>query len=336
MPFQRLSGWLNYYITRWRQEVSQFGDQTCWWQDVVEKARTQQSGPPGLWLSSPREQERHNADGHKSEGQYVAVLFGLKLHLTHKPFQIKWEVYFFKEVFARLYSLHQYVSCMYMCIYVYLLCDYTTFDAAWSFVDGLLICTSHIIIKGITIWGVRWPDITSDVVTEIFIQPTLGPPACVEWCKVLLQVIQQPPSWSRVALLPSNTWYRPPCWAWSNVRRWMEAESPSLVTTPHTMMWTGSLIFNNMNINLSSDWYPNTLKYLHWSFWCECQTVQHTISKFLKEGITLRHCFLYSLLYSSLLYKKCMHKIDNLKWRQQFTHRTQCMYLYISQRLINH
>ena len=48
-----------------------------WWQDVVEKARTQQSGPPGLQLSSPGEQERHNADGHKSGGQYVAVLFGL-------------------------------------------------------------------------------------------------------------------------------------------------------------------------------------------------------------------------------------------------------------------
>ena len=25
MPFQRLSGWLNYYITRWRQEVSELG-----------------------------------------------------------------------------------------------------------------------------------------------------------------------------------------------------------------------------------------------------------------------------------------------------------------------
>ena len=61
-----LSGWLNYYITRWRQEVSEFGDQTRWWQDAVEEASTKQSGPPGLWLSSPREQERDNADGHKS------------------------------------------------------------------------------------------------------------------------------------------------------------------------------------------------------------------------------------------------------------------------------
>ena len=39
--------------------------------------------------------------------------------LSHtQPFLIKREVYFFKEVFARLYSLRQYVFCMYMCIVV--------------------------------------------------------------------------------------------------------------------------------------------------------------------------------------------------------------------------
>ena len=81
-----LSGRLNSYITRWRQEVSLVW-RSRWWQDAVEKARTQQSGPLGLQLSSPGEQERHNADGHKSGGQYVAVLFGLQLLLTHKPFK---------------------------------------------------------------------------------------------------------------------------------------------------------------------------------------------------------------------------------------------------------
>ena len=68
MPFQRqwkwhipmgsygeiLSGRLNYYITWWRQEVSEFGDQTCWWQDAVEEASTQQSGPPGTLVEQPR------------------------------------------------------------------------------------------------------------------------------------------------------------------------------------------------------------------------------------------------------------------------------------------
>ena len=52
---------------------------------MVEKASTQQkAGPPGLQLNNPGERER-NADGHKSGGQYHAILFGLQLPLTHNP-----------------------------------------------------------------------------------------------------------------------------------------------------------------------------------------------------------------------------------------------------------
>ena len=81
-----------------------FGDQRVWWKDAVEKASTQQkAGPPGLRLSSPGERERHNADGHKSESQYIAVLFGLQLPLTHKPFIYSERYIFFKEVFVLLY-----------------------------------------------------------------------------------------------------------------------------------------------------------------------------------------------------------------------------------------
>ena len=119
MPFQRLSGRLNYYITRWdRKSVSWRSDELV---TRCGRESQQKAEPLGLWLSSPGERERHNADGHKSGGQYVAVLFGLQLPLTHthtQPFQIKWEVYFFKEVFARFYSLRQYVFCMYICIVV--------------------------------------------------------------------------------------------------------------------------------------------------------------------------------------------------------------------------
>ena len=50
-----------------------------------ENSTQQRAGPPGLRLSSPGKQER-NTDGHKSGGQYVAVLFGLQLPLTHNPF----------------------------------------------------------------------------------------------------------------------------------------------------------------------------------------------------------------------------------------------------------
>ena len=52
-----------------------------------ETSTQQKAEPPGLRLSSTGEQERHNADGHKSGGQYIAVLFGLQLPLTHKPFK---------------------------------------------------------------------------------------------------------------------------------------------------------------------------------------------------------------------------------------------------------
>ena len=74
MPFQRLSGRWNYYITRWRQEVSEFLEIRSLRQVVVEKASTQQKArPPSLRLSSPRERERHNADGHKSGGSRGVV-----------------------------------------------------------------------------------------------------------------------------------------------------------------------------------------------------------------------------------------------------------------------
>ena len=57
-----LSGRVNYYITRWRQEVSSFGDQTSWRKDAVEKTSNQQrSGPPGLRLSNPGERKRNAA-----------------------------------------------------------------------------------------------------------------------------------------------------------------------------------------------------------------------------------------------------------------------------------
>ena len=64
------------------------GVQRSCWQDVVEKASTQQKAEPmGLRLSSPGERERHNGDGHKSGGQYIAVMFGLQFPLTHKRYK---------------------------------------------------------------------------------------------------------------------------------------------------------------------------------------------------------------------------------------------------------
>ena len=54
MPFQRLSGRLNYYITLWRQELSQFGDQKSWRNDAVEKtAPSRELGPRASSWAAP-------------------------------------------------------------------------------------------------------------------------------------------------------------------------------------------------------------------------------------------------------------------------------------------
>ena len=112
---------------------------------------------------------------------------------------------------------------------------------------------------------------------------------------------------------------------------------PSLVTTTNTMMWTGCLVFINMNMNLSLDWYPNILKSLCWIFWHICQLVQYTISKFLKEWIASWGCFPHRKFPtdSNLLKRmqnlkeiKCICKIKDLKW-QHLTHYTLYIYMYI-------
>ena len=52
MPFQRLSGRLNYYITRWRQEVSEL--EIRWVRERSGRESQQKAEPPGLRLSIRR------------------------------------------------------------------------------------------------------------------------------------------------------------------------------------------------------------------------------------------------------------------------------------------
>ena len=92
---------LNYYITegtgnsislerscgREKQHPAEGALRTPDW--VLETRPDQletKCGRESLRLSNPGERER-NADGHKNGGQYVAVLFGLQLPLTHNPFK---------------------------------------------------------------------------------------------------------------------------------------------------------------------------------------------------------------------------------------------------------
>ena len=78
--------------------------------------------PLGLWLSSPGERERHNADGHKFWGQNISVMFGLS-SLSHtnleQPFRtlaIKWEV----NIFIKKSSCVFVIACVcYHCVGMY-------------------------------------------------------------------------------------------------------------------------------------------------------------------------------------------------------------------------
>ncbi len=80
---------------------------------------TQRSGPAGLRLSSPGERERHNADGHKAVEVNILQFCSVSNSLSHATFQIKGDVYFFKEVFARLYyCVRMYSACI--CVYMHI------------------------------------------------------------------------------------------------------------------------------------------------------------------------------------------------------------------------
>ena len=96
IPTKRRCAW-NYYITQWRQEVRQFGDQTRWSQDAVEKAGTQKSGPPGPRLSSPGERER-NAVMVNRVGVNMLQFCSVSNSPSHTTLSIKWEVYFSKRL----------------------------------------------------------------------------------------------------------------------------------------------------------------------------------------------------------------------------------------------
>ena len=68
-----------------------------WRQDAVEKASTQQSGPPGPRLSSPGERER-NAVIANRVGVNMLQFCSVSNSLSHTTLSIKWEGYFSKEL----------------------------------------------------------------------------------------------------------------------------------------------------------------------------------------------------------------------------------------------
>ena len=93
----------------WAIELGEDRKSVSWRSDELEtrcsreKSTQQKAGPSGLRLSRPGERERHNADGHKSGGQYVAVLFGLQLPLTRKPYNKVRDIFFKRSLRSSLF-----------------------------------------------------------------------------------------------------------------------------------------------------------------------------------------------------------------------------------------
>ena len=89
----RLSGRLNYYITRWRQEVR------SWSSDELEtrcgREIQQKAEPPGLRLSIKRTRTTHGYVRRGWWSQYVAVFVRLKLPLTRKAYNKVRGIFFF-------------------------------------------------------------------------------------------------------------------------------------------------------------------------------------------------------------------------------------------------
>ena len=160
----------NYYITRWGQEVSQFGNQTSWSQDAVEKPSTQQEEPFGPRLSSwgsdeleircgrenqhpekldPRPHAPSWAAQENGKETLMAIRVGVNMlqfcsvsnSLSHTTLSIKWEVYFSKRLCRSLllcrYVLHTDVHA-YVDVYVLCVCivghggDYATLLAYFA------------------------------------------------------------------------------------------------------------------------------------------------------------------------------------------------------------
>ena len=107
--------------------------------NLLEIRYARENQHPSEWalrppVEPPRRTGKKRGYGHKSEDQYVAVLFGLRLPLTVKPlsnhfepFQIKWEVYFSKELCRSSLLCCRYDSaCIWICVCI-VVHGYTTY-----------------------------------------------------------------------------------------------------------------------------------------------------------------------------------------------------------------
>ena len=101
------------------------------WVNMVNNRCIQaEVGPPCPWLSSPGERER-NAAMARTVGSICCSSVQSPTHLSYntfrnpfEPFQIKWEVYFSKELCPLVFIVSSLCFRMYMCMYNWLwLCN---------------------------------------------------------------------------------------------------------------------------------------------------------------------------------------------------------------------
>ena len=107
-------------------------DQTSWREGAGMRNMSQRGWALGPPVEQPRRTRKKRCYGHKSGGQYVAVLFGLQLPFTVKPLvtlsnPFKWEVYFSKELCRSSLLGRRYDSA---CICVYIVCHGYSTDTA--------------------------------------------------------------------------------------------------------------------------------------------------------------------------------------------------------------
>ena len=108
-----LSGRLNYYITRWRQEVSSL--ENSWWEDVGMRTCPREAGPPRPQLSNPGERERHTAMS-GGAGEVNMLLFcSVSNSLSHINLSNKLRGIFFYEL-CLYYCVNMYSACL--CVYM--------------------------------------------------------------------------------------------------------------------------------------------------------------------------------------------------------------------------
>ena len=135
-------------------------------------------------------------------------------------------------------------------------------------------CTPRLIIKMITIWRVRRPDVRGDVVAEIFLQPRLGSPACVLRRRVLLPDVQS----------SSSHLLDPGCTISSGHDVGLHVESEAMWADEWRYNVSNTLKTPSCRLDVFHQYeYESVPRMtpLYWTFQCECQAVQHAFSKFL-------------------------------------------------------